>query len=502
MEDREEYSDAPAPRSGVGAVVALAALFGLGALLRIQGVFRYALEQDELYTIIEATHLWNSPLTPGIESRPLYYLLQHVLLQVMPANAVAIRAPALVFGLLGLALTWWIGRRLFGEVAGLAALALLAISPWHLYASGMARYWSLIYLIALGFYYLLVRSVETDRPVLYAGTLVLGILGTATHPTFMFPAAGACAAVLLVRDDSRLGWRWPSRRATAVLWGPMMALLIVGALTIVLTGGSAVQNWGGRGWQATLRLLPGMVDWTTPALAVAGGIGALLLICGSGNSTRRRWGAMAILGSAAAVTLLLAAAGRTNVYADYALAALPLVVMSAGALAQLAAERVRNQPGVAAVVVVCLITAGVLPATASYISDGTRFDYRPVLRHVERTGPELAVAMWPTIVLRHYAPGLRTEELPLRAAGLDRMLARERDLWVVVSERSYGIVKDERGEVARWLNDHCRLELFVQRPRFDHRRYRVELHRCTEASPGAVTAGATLQATVSAPVPV
>lgn len=207
----------------------LVGIMVLAVALRLPGL-GFALEQDELYTLIDAIALFDSPSKPGIAARPFYYLFQHVLLGIGPATPVALRLPPLVFGLAGVWVTWLLGTRVFNPTAGWMAALLVAISPWHLHASGFARYWTLLYLLAAVFYLFLAAAWSSDRPAHYLAALGAALLGSVTHPTFLFAAAGAALGVTLSRPDGTLGWRWPSRRAWQLLWGPWAAGLVVGAL--------------------------------------------------------------------------------------------------------------------------------------------------------------------------------------------------------------------------------------------------------------------------------
>jgi hypothetical protein len=457
---------------------ALASILALAAALRLPGLWRFPLEQDELYTVWESRLLWDVPLQPGIDARPLYFLLQNALFRVLPDSPAALRAAPFVFGMLGVWLAWRVGTRVIGPFAGALAAFLVAVSPWHLHASGMARYWSLLFLLSALFLLSLSRGYDTDRPRWFLAALAALLAGMLTHPTFLFPAAGAALGASLVTPDGRTGWRWPSRRAWAWLWVPFPAAAAVQFAALQLAGrGDAVRNWGGRGWMASVRLVPAMVEWLTPAVVAAGVIGALLL-AREPDPARRRWGMMTVCGCAAAIVLLMAASTRTDVYADYAVAMLPLLLVSAGALAQLAAERMRAGGATAVAVLAALLGAAVLPGVASHLSDGTRFDYRPAFRHLERRAPGRLVLSWPVIVQRHYAPGLRGAELRPDPAGLDAWLAAEGEVWVVASVKRHGIVMDESGSLAAWLARRCRLDAAWQRPRWDYRVHRVEVWRC------------------------
>jgi len=457
----------------------LAVVLALALALRLRGLGGFPFEQDELYTVLEARDLFATTLQPGIEARPLYYLLQHVLLAFAPPSPIALRLLPLAFGMPGVWVTWLLGRRAFGAAGGLLAAFLVAISPWHLHASGTARYWSLVYLLAATFYLWLWTAYSSDRARDYRIALAAALLGSATHPSFLLSAAGVAIGVSVVGPEGRLRWRWPSRTAWIHLWGPWAAVLLGWYLALALTGdGHALRNFAGRGLTATLRLVPAMVQWMTPTVFVAGALGAVVLIADRSRPEERRLGTMATAGAFVAMMLLAGASLVTDVYADYGIAFLPLLFATAGALVvtaarQMAAGRAAFQLAAAAV-----LAAGIAPHTASHLIDGTRFDYRPAIRLIDAAAPQLPVFAWPVALARHYGPRLTVHELVLEPHVLDSALAAAPDLWLVVSVREYGPMGDAGGRGTAWVAARCRLSLAHERLRFDSRRYRVELYRC------------------------
>src|SRR5437016_2317951 len=109
-------------------------------------------------------------------------------------------------------------RRALGSMAGLYAALLAALSPWHLYLSQFARYYTLLFCDAVLVYTLLPRALDQDSPRLYllcAGLLTLGAL---THPSLGFPMVGVLVALQMVSRSGGLGWAWPTRRAWLWLW--------------------------------------------------------------------------------------------------------------------------------------------------------------------------------------------------------------------------------------------------------------------------------------------
>ena len=68
----------------------------------------------------------------GGNSSTLYVYLMMPFQAIGGLNIYTMRLPAAVAGVLAVWLTFYVGRRLFGTAAALAAAALLAVNPWHL----------------------------------------------------------------------------------------------------------------------------------------------------------------------------------------------------------------------------------------------------------------------------------------------------------------------------------------------------------------------------------
>lgn len=464
----------------------LLAVLMVAALLRLRGILAFPLVQDEMYTFFEARDLFDTRLEPGIEARPLYYFLQHGFSWLVPdaflsdRHPVVLRTLPLTFGIGGVWATWKLGEHIGGRWTAVAASVLVAVSPWHLYASGMARYWALVYLLACLLYWRLLVAADTQRPSDHLLAAALVVLGAATHPTLLFPLTGCLLAVRFVDGEGQLGFRWPSASEWKGFWLPVVIAMGAVAVVLVTTGNSdAVRNWAGRDLDAVLRLLPAMVQWATPVVVVAGlgGIGLGLLVDREGGRASTLWGAIALAGVGSGASLLLAASAVTDVYADYGLSMLPLVVVSAGYLVAVLAERSRGTQGWVLAASLAVVLSAVSPSTVSHLSGGTRFDFRPAFEEVRRANPELPVFVKPIIQQRWYAPDLRGRPLtydPKEMAGR----ISEAPAWVVVGVRRYGVVGDEGGRFRRWLTEACMLRRQHEDQRFDYRMYRIELHRC------------------------
>jgi len=126
--------------------VALGAVLALALTVRIVAAARKSLVLDEFHTWFHATR-------PSLEAffetlrldnhPPLGFALVAVARLGLGTSELALRTPALLFGMLELALVAWLGTRCFGRRVGLAATALLAASSLHVDFSSQARMYAL-----------------------------------------------------------------------------------------------------------------------------------------------------------------------------------------------------------------------------------------------------------------------------------------------------------------------------------------------------------------------
>jgi hypothetical protein len=452
------------------------ALMVVATLLRLYAASVLPFDQDELYTEVEARDLFATTLLPGIDARPLYYLLQHPLQLLLPRTPLMLRLLSFLFGIVGLWASWRLGRRWFGAIGGLLVLALVTVSPWHLYASTTARYYALTYACTALAQVALTDAYDSDSPRTYWLTLGIIVVGTLSHPSFVMTLFGAVVGLSLVLPSNAIGFRWPSRRAWTHLWIPYLAILGVEAVVLRAVGRSAAMaNNSTRGLGATLRLVPAMVDWMTVSVFSAAAIGALVLAFSP--SSRRRVGMMTLGSVVIGFVLLFAASFRTGVFADYGIGMLPLILASAAGAVLWATE---NHHSVGrSIAVLALIVAGGAPSIVSYFTDGLRFDYRPAYARIAAEQPRIPVFAWPTALQAEYGPNLRALELRPDPVYLQEQLAASGQMWVVISRKRYGIAGDEGRVVEQWIDASCRIVDTYERPRFDYRLYRVELYRCS-----------------------
>jgi hypothetical protein len=135
------------------------------------------------------------------------------------------------FGLLAVALTYKLGQVLFRREAGLVGALLTALLMLQVEYSQIARPYTLLALFSLASAYFLVRALNTDRPLHWAGFVLTAALNFYTHYNSL---------LVLVVEGLFAGTVWlgilvavlQGQRSPRRLAAPILAFLVVGILCL------------------------------------------------------------------------------------------------------------------------------------------------------------------------------------------------------------------------------------------------------------------------------
>jgi len=173
-----------------GKQIAVCLLIGtllLASYLRLSGLDAKSVWQDEIFTAAIASTEHGAPQVASIAlhntalpTPPLYFLITHFFLYIED-NDFLLRFPALFFGVLGVALTYTLGARLFGQREGLVGAFLLSISPLHIRYSQDARFYTLLLLLSLFSVYSLYRGIFEKDMKWWIGFTICSILNIYNH---------------------------------------------------------------------------------------------------------------------------------------------------------------------------------------------------------------------------------------------------------------------------------------------------------------------------------
>ncbi len=181
--------EAPPP-SGGATIVLLGSILLLALLLRLVDVGLPSFRHDE---IASARMVAQPGVARVIEvvardvHPPAHFLLLHALARVGLDDEFGFRLPSVLFGSLGVWLTFLLGTRLFGRRQGILAAALLAVSAPAVFFSQEARPYAMLMAAALAatwfWFDLMDLPTETPRPGLAsrAGLVLASLLCAYTH---------------------------------------------------------------------------------------------------------------------------------------------------------------------------------------------------------------------------------------------------------------------------------------------------------------------------------
>lgn len=141
----------------------------LGVGLRLHHFGDKGFWGDEIWTARPAERslgyiLTHSGVVPGHWRPPVYLVMAHFALFV-GHKEFAVRLPALIFGILGIAMIYRLGRLFYSKAVGLVPAVLLAISPYHLWYSQEARWYSqLVFFSMVSLFFSIVSSCRGITP--------------------------------------------------------------------------------------------------------------------------------------------------------------------------------------------------------------------------------------------------------------------------------------------------------------------------------------------------
>ena len=296
--------------------VALLLATGIGAWLRLSDLSSPSLWVDEFFTIARAggdpLH-WTNALG-YLPSRATLALTGAQLGQLGLANIEQWRAlgvsewgarlgPALV-GIASIPLLGLLARPLVGGGAAGVAMLLLALSPWHLYASQMARYYTTQFLCTNVFLLAFARGATRNSRGALAVACAAALLAYLSHFTSLVLFAICGGWLLLARLARAPGLRFaPAFTMLAVTAVGCVVLQTVRSLTAVEWKG--LENFSGQDWDPSLRV---MMLGTAQRIDLVVGAVATLMALGLLRARQplgALWSAVAILSPVAFFVLQL-----------------------------------------------------------------------------------------------------------------------------------------------------------------------------------------------------
>ncbi len=467
--------------------LATLAWFALAAALRFVALGRFSLWGDEVYSLDNSLDLFGPRMQVADLAFPVFFMLERLVLELAglahahpepQALQLVLRLLPALAGSVAVAAAFRCSRGFLDRRERHVLAALVAFSPWFLYFSQLARFYSLLLVFCIPATFELMRA-QRERSVRRALWGVMWIaLAIGTHPSAGLLLMGVLvavggAALLRVRPLSR-----------ALL--PLVALPLAMALPALL-------------WPATIR--DTIIYKLEAQDAAVESLGGLLL--GIGWNIGPVIGALGVLGlptlwrrdrelalhvvlgagAPTALMLVLAALNR-SVEQRYLIGVVPLALLPAAAFIGELADRLASTLRGAAIAVPTLALAAWTPGIVSGLIDGNRHDLAGAMRFVtERLVPGDGVIVETHGLARRYLPDSLADEQLLEApppkgdkewSKYEAMWGGCPRLWIVLPA-DFEEKTAETRSFHRWAWEQGRLAQEFWRPRLDYHQNRVRV---------------------------
>jgi uncharacterized membrane protein len=158
---------------------------------------------------------------------PFYYALLKVWFALTPSTLFSAKVLSVLFSAMTMVVTFFFTRRMFGREAGWVALVTMAVAPYQVFWSHVARMHQLMPLLVIAIIWLGYRWVEERRARDWWLLLVMWVLAVQTN-YMAFPFAMVWALAMLVecgRDGRATAWLAVASGVGFVLFVPWLAVL-------------------------------------------------------------------------------------------------------------------------------------------------------------------------------------------------------------------------------------------------------------------------------------
>jgi len=461
--------------------------FALALALRLLFLGRFSLWGDEIYSYDDALTWGTSQMRVSGMAYPLFFALERAVLgiaglaggghldpqriqwwlRIVPALAGAAAVPAIFVG----------ARAILSLRERHVAAAFVTLSPWLLFYSQYARFYTLLLALSTPAAFGMIRAwrdADLRAGIRASAWLLLAVLA---HPTALLLLGGHVAGVLAA---AALRLR-PLNRG---LVGPLAVPLLLAVPACIrpelvvktLFHRFTVQDAGSA---SVPSLLLGVGYNVGPAVVA-------LAMCGLPLLWRRdRVLCVHLLGAVGAPFLVVAgmAAAHMSVEQRYLLAIVPLALCPAAIAVAALTERVRAARAGGLLVPVAALVPYVPGVVSNYV-DGDRHDMAGATRYVvaHLQGGDGIIADWNGL-MRRYLPDDFPDERLLEAppasneqdrVQFDRMWSECPRIWVVVPAE----FEDQNAETRRfqeWAWRAGRLQTQLWSPRLDYHQNRLRV---------------------------
>jgi hypothetical protein len=426
----------------------------LAAVIRLHKLGAWSFWVDEIFTLEDSTGTGALGLYHG-GTFPLSYMLIAMSIHRFGISEWSLRIVPALFGIATPAMVYLLARKSFGDLTSFAAAAIIAISPWHLYWSQMARFYTMTLFFSAASILVLHRGLETNRKWLVALAGILMALGALSHYSALLMLAGVAVYVGLIIV---LRWQKPHGLGmvnTLIFLSPF----IIGAMLIGSKAGGLIGRYAAgypTGTVITSSFKAALYMLFSTGYRLEATVAVLALI-GAGIGISRKDRSLFFVFCAAIVPLILLIIVGMKSHAEnrYAFVILPPVALLAGRVISTSARELWKTSRILAITVPVVIALPMLQHDISYFgsaSKGERWNYRAAAQYLKAHASKGDVVYSPMPKPMEYY--LRDSGLKVKDLNLHENLPASRN-WLVMEDVTRG--ESVSNDLAGWLKDNCDL---------------------------------------------
>lgn len=219
----------------LGHYLGLSVVVLIAASLRFFKLGTWSFWIDEIFTIQAAQNVSMESLAwPRVS-----LILTSLFLRMTDVSEWNARLVPALIGIITVPVLYILARRLFDRHVGLAAALLLAISPWHIFWSQNARFYTSLLLLCLLAMLTLYVGIEKDRPWHLVASLVLfGLAAIERFTALLMAPAVVCYLILVPLFWSKERPRGFRIRNLLILTVPAIAIGFLEGYSYIANGAS------------------------------------------------------------------------------------------------------------------------------------------------------------------------------------------------------------------------------------------------------------------------
>ena len=155
---------------------------------------------DEIATLIHSVRMPLGVITthfPSDNDHVLYSLLAHLSVVLGGETPLAVRLPAILFGIASIPLVYWVGKRITTRFEALGAAILMTVAAYHVWFSQNARGYTILLVLSLVGTRLILDGLKTRSIKPWLGFALVSALAAYTHLSMIMMVIGQAIAVAL-----------------------------------------------------------------------------------------------------------------------------------------------------------------------------------------------------------------------------------------------------------------------------------------------------------------